>query len=89
MNQENVNNDDVKIVRSNTPSSSVQTGNFFSGEKQNNPSSETHVNREAAVKKVASKDSGFKRSDQTVALNDIASRTSSKAENRLRSDKRS
>ncbi|MCI4129566.1 7TM-DISM domain-containing protein [Bacillus haynesii] len=89
LNKENVNSNDVKIVRSNTPSSSVQTGNFFSGEKQNNPSSETHVNREAAVKKVAPKDSGFKRSDQTVALNDIASRTSSKAENRLRSDKRS
>ncbi|MCY8407498.1 CD3337/EF1877 family mobilome membrane protein [Bacillus haynesii] len=89
LNKENVNSNDVKIVRSNTPSSSVQTGNFFSGEKQHNPSSETHVNREAAVKKVAPKDSGFKRSDQTVALNDIASRTSSKAENRLRSDKRS
>ncbi|MED4342911.1 CD3337/EF1877 family mobilome membrane protein [Bacillus licheniformis] len=89
LNNENVNSNDVKIVRSNAPSSSVQTGNFFSGEKQNNPSSETHVNREAAVKKVAPKDSGFKRSDQTVALNDIASRTSSKAENRLRSDKRS
>ncbi|MBW7635126.1 hypothetical protein K1I48_16855 [Bacillus licheniformis] len=88
LNEENVNNDDVKIVRSNTPSSSVQTGNFFSGEKQNNPSNETRVNREAAVKKVAPKDSGFKRSDQTVALNDIASRTSSKTESRLRSDKR-
>ncbi|ATH94150.1 hypothetical protein ACH95_01680 [Bacillus glycinifermentans] len=84
-----------KIVRQITPSPSVQTDNFFNEKNQNNPSSETQfVNREA-VKKVATKNTSLKRSHQivvnraeTVSLNDIASRTSSKGEDRLRGDER-
>ncbi|MEC1288339.1 CD3337/EF1877 family mobilome membrane protein, partial [Bacillus paralicheniformis] len=88
-------NNETKIVRPITSSHSVQTDNFFNEKKPNNQSGEPQfVNREG-VKEVATKNTRLKRKNQivvnrseNVSLSDIASRTSSKGEDRLRRDER-